>query len=697
MFPPYIADAALRVSGRRFSSRRGLRIRSFHLHARAAAPLSQHLGLSSPLTPARRNALSSRPEQAPLDRLFIGALVKASLCRNHSASYSTGPRFIGSIRRSFGRPGVNNTFPTTSQNEQGPFRKTPKRFRRPLRALCGMTDGFTELPPFTPANGSPTVTHWGSPRQGHPSIYMSKQERAKYVMPIDFPNTLPELQRVRTFRALAVKAHNDPKSVTNNQLFGAYYHLPGNRVSYLERITMERLLLRFTSVPIRTQDTMFQYLTILEDMRAAGIPLTREEWNQASSFVLRSMKYTTPEDLNLAVQMLHESDKNLPTPRADITTFNILLDGATCAGRLDMATSLLREIRDRNLQYDRFTYTTLMMYHAKSKNAPAVQTTYGDLVDAGEVVDTVILNALMTTLLDVGKEAEANGIYEYMKRVALATSEKPSTKLLDWSQARRIQRLLKGRDILWAKAYFEEVGVRLAPDYISFHLWIHHYCRVGDWGKVQYHIEDMQLFSCPVDRNVYLSILKGFAWHGHTGDVVKEGPNAGEILPWNQDQLQVILNLLLNEELNVIGHWDRVMAVWVIRAISATFQGNHDVLRSTWAEITRQWTKNGMYVNHFALAVYRSAVGESEEVWPLGDEQEHESNPAWQEIVQQAGLGHATPKLPAWKSIMKGQVEHSRDTAINPAWRSITGESGMGSIALARARAAPKWARQQNK
>ncbi|KAF8535654.1 hypothetical protein BDD12DRAFT_751342 [Trichophaea hybrida] len=411
-----------------------------------------------------------------------------------------------------------------------------------------------------------------------------------------FPSCQSELDNIREFRHAILQAHESPYSITNETLFELYRKLPGYRVPYLDLKTMDLFIGRLMTVPLRNQVSMLRYLTLIEDMKSAGVPIMRNEWNQAAAFVARSFKYTTSAELRAALELWQESERDYGV-RADITTFNILLDGASKSKSVSLATTILKEMRARNLEYDRFTYTTLMMYHANFGDAAKIRQTYQDMVDAGEVVDTVVLNALMTALLTVSEERSAANIYAYMKRVALITTKRPTPMMVQWRRKRLLAQRLKRRGIQWGKNYVEELNVQLGPDFASFHLWIHLYCRTGDWERVQFHMRDMEMFGSPIVRDVYLSMLKGFAWHGSPLDDT----------PWNIQRLRWVLDKVLDERSKLVGEWDRVMAVWIVRAVEKVYH-DEQVLAGVWDEIVRQWARQGGLIPDFALGVYLSSM-----------------------------------------------------------------------------------------
>jgi len=404
-------------------------------------------------------------------------------------------------------------------------------------------------------------------------------------MPWLFPSSLEEIHVIRALR----DALRDRKT-SNDVIFEHYRKLPATRIPYLERKTMETLVTRLMSVPLRDTVSMLRYLTVIEDMRASKIPVTRREYNQVMSFITRAFKYTTDMEMRSALKVWSESEAQTRVP-ADITTFNILLDGAIRSRQPQMAASILREIRRRNLKYDRYTWVTLMMYYAHLRDAQQIRQVYQRLVEAGQVVDTVVLNALMTALLRVGEEDGAVQVYEFVKRAG-AAAEKPRAPtsmsgFLSWRADRAFSRRLK------QKTGVKEGIQTCGPDLVTFNLFVYHYCRGGMWERVQRITDDMHTLKHPPGIGIYLSLLKGFASYGKKGSVMNE---------WNGTRLKQILGTVMDERARETP-WDRPTAVWILRAVAMVFV-DADMLEKVWEEIEAQWVRQGGKIPEFVVGNY---------------------------------------------------------------------------------------------
>ncbi|KAI5844159.1 hypothetical protein BZA05DRAFT_177210 [Tricharina praecox] len=594
MLPRHIAEAttAVRVSGRRICTSNGRRPSRHHcaqLHNAAATTTTVNCCPSSPWGPARRPTTGKSSQRFPVDVLFVKALVKASLCRVHSVSYHV------CARPSLSKPSFSRK-PSTARRDlsddatspppqTGTFRVVPQVFRPQLRAIVD------------PIDRGPIATSKTSHRQPkdsrpiRPRIErIPKEDQEKYKMPWLFPSSWEERDAISAFRA---EIRN--KESTNESLFELYRNLPGSRLPYLDRITMERFIVRLMTVPLRDQVAMLRYLTLIEDMKASKIPITRHEWNQAMSFVLKAFKQTTAAEMRAAYELWAQSEGDHGV-NADLTTFNILLDGASNSKSPALAQSILKEMRTRNMKYDRFTYTALMMYHAHIGDGAKIRQVYQGLVDAGEIVDTVVLNTLMTALVIVGEEDDALRIFAFMKRAGAIAEKSPTPEMVEYRACRSFAQKLKRPGARNSKRYMEELKVVLGPDIGSFHLFVHLNCRKANWDRAQDFIRDMKTFGLVLPDSVYLSLLKGFAWWGSPDPYGQ----------WNPARLENVLNVVLDEQAGLI-KWQRVYAVWVVRAVAKVYV-NGEVLERVWQEVMQQWKRQGGTVHEFALGVYFAAL-----------------------------------------------------------------------------------------
>jgi len=541
----------------------------------------------------------------------------ASLCRVHPVSYHVCARPSLSRKPFAARRELSDDAASPPPPRGEPFRVVPKVFRPQLRSIVDPVDRGKIATPEV------AICHPKESRPIRPRIErIPKEDQDKYKMPWLFPSSWEEHDAIKEFRA-AIRN----KESTNESLFELYRKLPGSRLPYLDRITMERFITRLMTVPLRDQVTMLRYLTLIEDMKASKIPITRHEWNQAMSFVLKAFKQTTAAEMRAAYELWSQSEGDHGV-HADRTTFNILLDGASNSKSPALAQSILKEMRTRNMQYDRFTYTALMMYHAHIGDGAKIRQVYQGLVDAGDIVDTVILNTLMTALVLVGEEDDALRIFGFMKRAGTIVEKNPEPAMVEYRACRAFAQKLKRPGAQNSKRYMEELNVYLGPDIGSFHLFVHLNCRKANWDRAQHFIRDMNMFGISLPDSIYLSLLKGFAWWGSPDPCSQ----------WNPARLENVLNVVLDEQAGLI-KWQRVYAVWVVRAVSKVYVDG-EVLERVWQEVMQQWKRQGGTVHEFALGVYFAALRDVHEARNRHLVAEEKMPPAGREMYSEQFAGY---------------------------------------------------------
>ncbi|PUU72527.1 hypothetical protein B9Z19DRAFT_1009396 [Tuber borchii] len=127
-------------------------------------------------------------------------------------------------------------------------------------------------------------------------------------------------------------------------------------------------------------------------MKACDLPISRNEWDAAISFVSRSFNDVTATETQSAIALWEESEKYQGGIRANTTTFNVLLDVASRSPTPLLIDMIIKEMQDRN--------------------GEKVREAYRELVDSGEVVDTVVLNAVVTAMIRAKEHGSAEYIYD---------------------------------------------------------------------------------------------------------------------------------------------------------------------------------------------------------------------------------------------------------------------------------------------
>lgn len=534
-----------------------------------------------------------------MDIFFVNALVRASLCKMHSSSYPLarcgggggGGGGVGVRRAGGGASGGNwRNYP--------PSRLLASASRR--RYHQGVVE--TELRP--------------------PDEHDIKSELISFTDPYYNPNTPPEHEKSKGIAARPVQAktthklpwlrpstpedevalnsffHNlDDHTTSLEYLFQLYQKIPSPRLPHLSRYDVSIFVGRMMAVPLRDQTSMLRYLSILDDMKAANIPISRNEWNAAIAFVARCSKEVTMREAKSAIQIWKESE--LTTGVASNTgTFNILLDMASKSGAPVLVEWILNEMKTRGISPDRFTHTTMITFHSFCRDGEKVREAYRNFVEAGEIVDTVVLNAVMAALIRAQQPQSAEYIYENMKCTILDPPHPlPMTGPKGWqgkrSWAKNLKRIARKRNII--NGYMKQFGASMAPDFCTFSMLILQCSRNEDYDRAQVLLGDMKQCAVDMDESIFIAVLKGFGWHGGMRDS-----------SWTRERLDVVIRQIFEESPEI--PMSRALAIWILRAVAKVYNSKQKVLKA-WDIIERRWERQGGVVDESAVMVLQELVG----------------------------------------------------------------------------------------
>ena len=164
-----------------------------------------------------------------------------------------------------------------------------------------------------------------------------------------------------------------------------------------------RVFLQRMSTPaVKTGNLMLRYLSLIDDMQMAKLPITKSEWSSAIYLAGRSFGRVTQSDMAHAFRLWRQMEQEAGV-KASYVTFNILFDIAVRAGKYALADSILREMHSRGLRLNRLGRVGLIYYHGIRGDGDAVRKTYRDFVDSGEIVDTLVLNCVIAALMNAGE------------------------------------------------------------------------------------------------------------------------------------------------------------------------------------------------------------------------------------------------------------------------------------------------------
>ncbi|KAI4212558.1 MAG: hypothetical protein LQ351_004810 [Letrouitia transgressa] len=371
-------------------------------------------------------------------------------------------------------------------------------------------------------------------------------------------------------------------SSNSESIFEAYTHLPWPGVSYLNGQNRSRLLSRLGDVHIKSRSReQLRYLSVAEEMRAASLPLNEAHWNTVIAFTGRCYARIQATGVASALISWRDMEQEVGV-ESGIVTFNILFDIATKAGKFGLAEKILKEMEVRNLPPNRYSQAAMIYYKGLKGNGNGVRRAYREFVEAGHIVDTVIMNCVIASLIRAGEVSAAEQTFERMKRL-VHNKTGVRIPLYDWRDVKDLGRMLnRAADIFrhdperLQRLQRDQV---LAPDLTTYSIFLqYHVSQSGELRRVAELLGEMAYLNVPIQGGVFRKLFEGFARHGGV-----------RYTAWTSGRLESVYRALLaalDEGLRDVAvmKW---MVLWAVRAFGRCC-GQKRTLE-VWKELGSRW------------------------------------------------------------------------------------------------------------
>jgi pentatricopeptide repeat protein len=464
----------------------------------------------------------TRPSQLAMDNFFISALVRASSCPEHAKHIST--------KRDLNPSESIRASSTTTLNANRHHKKRWKSF-----LLTNERRGFK------------TITRQEKERKGQFNEKELKALLDYYAFDHDSSKTeeattddgpfvwsLGDDHEPQPFKsakdeAAAKKLQEllKDEETPHHQIYGTYRELPVPGVVYLHTEVIRSLLHHLAIVERPTPIAMQRFLSVLDDMKNANIHITRSEWTTAIHLAGRYLGAVSNDEVQSALHLWREMEKKARI-RGGIVTMNVLFDIAVKAGKYTLAETFLKEMVARRIKFHRHFRVSLIYYHGVQLNGSGVRRAYSDLIDAGDVVDTVVMNAVIAALFRAGEPAAAEQVFERMKRLHASKSDLPirtNNNPPTWRARRHVGLHLTHTARMLAKASDVEKFVEklkelqdaapIAPNSRTYSLLLRHHARVvGDIDRCSDLLREMGYNGVPVEGSIFIAMFHAFARFG---------------------------------------------------------------------------------------------------------------------------------------------------------------------------------------
>lgn len=307
--------------------------------------------------------------------------------------------------------------------------------------------------------------------------------------------------------------HRDHVSL--DKIHATYLELPEPRMLNITGAWRKELL-RVMGMPTkRDANSMLRYFSLVADVKNAGLTLNQRQWNYALAFAAKYTARVESRQLESALRLWWEMEREGNQPANEVT-FNILFDAATKAGSFALADMIYKEMENRKIPFNHYHHVTLIYYFGLQRDSDGVRAAYKEMVEAGEIVDSIALNCVISGLLRSGEEPAAEDTYRRMRAGGKIAPQQPEkSHMVSKAITNALVMLARvAKDHPSLKKNFQ-TGVRISPDMRTFKLFIYHYAvRVGDLGKVVYFLDEMKAQGVALHPTIFIDVFRGFFLHG---------------------------------------------------------------------------------------------------------------------------------------------------------------------------------------
>lgn len=386
--------------------------------------------------------------------------------------------------------------------------------------------------------------------------------------------------------AQLVRLLDSPQSPLEH-IMEVYHDIPPPGAQHLSRNIIRKMRNRLADGADRDRVFENQYLDLIEDCRTAGKAIPTSAWTTVISLTGRANKRVTSKDVDSILSRWKQMETEAGTPANEVT-FNVMFDVTSKARKFVLADMIYQEMQARGHHKDRFFRVSLIYYYGLKKDGAGVRRAYKELVDAGEMVDTVVVSCVVEALLQAGEPLAADHTFERAKQLHARKSGTPSQQILPPTARPQSNYLgpvlVTGTSRSWNKPspYQETANATdLAPTIRTYRALIYyHAMAAGDIERVAALVAELEAVQLPISGIIFHHIFKGFATHGGL-----------RYSSWTQHRLEGAFEAYLNAIASSNGQ------VFVSEAMCELCLGAFvrvagvERMREVWDELQLFWTK----------------------------------------------------------------------------------------------------------
>lgn len=514
-----------------------------------------------------------------LEAVYIGALARAASCPKHAHQIHTLRNVVPRL-------------PPHEKTRRKHVSKQDQRFdRRELNTKAERKGPLNKAGMFARKELKAMVDYYGIEVDTRPEDDDLVEDNGALIWNVgDDHEPWPLREATDYFNIRRLKKLLKDDETPHDEVFDIYKQLPKPGVVYLDTDTIRSLLRHLSIVERPSLAIMQRFMSLLDDMKSAHIHITQSEWTTAIYFAGRCMGTVSDEEVTSALSTWRDMEQRAGV-KGGFVTLNVLFDVAVKAGKYTLAETFLKEMRARKLKLHRHFRVSLLYYHGVMQNGNAVRQAYQDLVEAGDIVDTTVMNAVISALLRAGEPAAAEHVFERMKKLHAAKDlpapghrffmnnwrDRRAVGLHLTHEARRLRREQKNEELKELQEY-----APIAPNSRTYSLLIRHHSNVtGDIDRINELLQEMKYHSVTVEGTTFIVMFQGFSSFGGV-----------RYSSWTPDKLENVWTRFL---LALANKTDRtwLSTLPVIAAVKAFKRciGPERALQA-WEEIRPSWQPN---------------------------------------------------------------------------------------------------------
>ncbi|KAJ9138665.1 Pentatricopeptide repeat-containing protein [Pleurostoma richardsiae] len=401
------------------------------------------------------------------------------------------------------------------------------------------------------------------------------------------------LKRLRTTVLWRLRYRHSNETDPEN-IYQIYMKLPEPRMRHLH-FRLRHNLLRVFGETRKTPKSMLRYFALVADVKNCGLRLSQAEWNAAMSFASRYVGKSTETEVESALMLWKEMEREAGV-EANSVTFGILFDVASKAGNFTLAEMLYQVMEKRGWEFNRYHHVSLIHFFGLKMDSDGVRAAYRDMVEAGEIIDTVVLNCVISGFLRSGEEDSAERVYQRMKAFHLRSVKLPDRDYFKNTVITKVLMMLSkvSRKHPELQGTLQAVSP-LVPDLHTYRILVNHFAvKLGDLGRVAQYLDEMSFFNVPLHGSIFLALFKGFSTHG--------GYSGSD---WSEQRLSSVWSAFLQAlDKDAAGLYINTwMVVWALRAFHKC--GSKEMVLEAYDALSSRWDPQQMDTEFAADFLYK--------------------------------------------------------------------------------------------